>query len=154
MLDLFAELLGITETLEKQSVPYALVGGLAYSVYVEVRATEDIDLLVFPEDWDRIPGLLGPLGYRDIAGPMDFEHVRIRRLTKLEPPDALVLDFLLAGGSFRAGVERALVLTVRGRCVRVAPVEILIALKRSRMSDKDRSDIAGLEKLLERRGTP
>ncbi len=34
MLDLFAELLDITETLEKQSVPYALVGGLAYSVYI------------------------------------------------------------------------------------------------------------------------
>ena len=96
MLDLFDELRAICGALNEADIAHALVGGLACSILVEVRGTEDIDLLVGPEDWDRIPQVLAPLGYRHLAGDMDFRHVRIRRLTKMEEGDTLSVDFLLA----------------------------------------------------------
>ena len=149
MIDLFAELAAVSGVLASAGIPHALVGGLAYSIYVEVRATEDIDLLVLPEDWPRIPPLLLPLGYEMLAGPMDFPAIRIRRLTKIAENDVLVLDFLLADGAFADGITRRIMMPLRETEIAVAPPDVIIALKTPRMSDKDRSDIAGLKRMIE-----
>jgi hypothetical protein len=155
MLDLFEELTAVAEALDRAAIPYALVGGLAYSLYVEARATEDIDLLVYPDDWDKIPELLKPLGFRDRGGDINLKSVRIRRLVKIQDRDALVVDFLLADGALRDGVDRAVTLDLGKATVRVAPPETIIALKKNRLSAKDKDDIAGLEKLLGRgKGEP
>jgi hypothetical protein len=53
-------------------------------------------------------------------------------------------DPLLAGG-----IQRAVQLDLSGRQVSVAPPDVIILLKRGRMSPKDQSDIAGLQRLLE-----
>jgi hypothetical protein len=149
MLDLFTELKAVSAALAEAGIAHALVGGLAYSVWVEVRGTEDIDLLVRPEDWERIPAALAPLGYRELAGPMDFAGVRIRRLTKIQEGDVLVVDFLLADGPLVEGLERKVALEHEGHTYAVAPPHVIIALKKGRMSDQDRLDIAALSKLIE-----
>jgi hypothetical protein len=43
--------------LESRSIPYLLVGGVAMLAYVEGRNTQDIDLLMAPEDISRLPEL-------------------------------------------------------------------------------------------------
>lgn len=144
MIDLFAELAAIEEVLQSHGIPYAIVGGLAYSIWVEVRATEDIDLLIRPEDWERMPALLEPLGFLWLAGSMDFPSIRIRRLTKLIEREALVLDFLLADGAFEEGLRRRAKLIYKGRPVYVARPDVIIDLKKLRMSRKDIVDIEGL----------
>ena len=48
-MNLFDELMAVTQALDRQSVDYALVGGLAVAVWGAARATKDIDLLVRPE---------------------------------------------------------------------------------------------------------
>ena len=148
MIDLFAEMSEVAQALDKAGIRHALAGGLAFCVWVEARNTEDIDILILPEDWPSVCSALAPLGYEALASPMDFAKARIRRLTKLVDRDALVLDCLLADGEYVQGIERAMTLEYRGQSYRVVPPDVLIALKRGRMSPKDISDIAQLEKLL------
>ncbi len=149
MNDLFSELTSIVETLDEAGVAYALVGGLAYSVWVEARNTEDIDLLIRGDDWAIIPGLLAPLGFQELSGPLDLSTVRIRRLTKLAPDDVLILDFLLADGGLAEGLSRRVILEHQGHRYAVAPPDVIIGMKRGRMSAKDRNDIEGLQRLLD-----
>ena len=58
MLDLYEELRAITAALETAQVTYALVGGLAVSIYATPRATKDIDLLLAPEDMEKLAAAL------------------------------------------------------------------------------------------------
>ena len=150
MIDLFDELAKIAEVLDRETVPYALVGGIGYSVWVEVRNTEDIDFLVLPEDWERLPQLFEPLGYLTLAAPMDFADIRIRRLTKIEEDDSLVLDFLFADDErHMADVRQPQRLEFMGKTFSVAKPETIISLKESRMSPKDKMDIEGLKRVIE-----
>src|SRR5439155_3429113 len=49
--------------LEDAEIPYALMGGLAASVYGRPRATDDIDVLVKPTDAKRALDALGAAGF-------------------------------------------------------------------------------------------
>lgn len=147
MIDLFEELTAITGVLNSAAIPHALVGGLAYSVWVEVRGTEDIDLLIAPEDWERTQQLMIPLGFEHLAAPMDFDLI-MRRLTKMSDGDALSLDFLFADGDLRRGLDERVAIEHAGQVYFVAPIEVIIDLKRRRLSSQDRVDIEGLEKRL------
>ncbi len=148
MLSLYDELISVTGAMQKAGIPCLLVGGLAYTLLVEVRATEDIDFLIRPESWDAVKAALEPVGFRDLASPMDFRNVRIRRLTKLDDESVLVIDFLLADPPHDCDFDNAWNVQVGGVTIPVAPPARIIALKEGRMSDKDRSDIEGLRKLL------
>jgi hypothetical protein len=152
MTDLFDELRGIAAALRKEGIPYALIGGLACSIWVEARNTEDIDLLILPEDWPRVAASLRPLGFESLAGPMEFEKVRLRRLTKMEGEDIVVLDFVLADGDLASSLDGSVKITYRGQEYSVAAPKALIALKMNRMSPKDRNDIEGLQKIVDQRG--
>lgn len=149
---LYEELKAIAQALEEAGIPAALVGGLAYSLYVESRATEDLDFLLMPEDWDRCVMALRPLGWRPVAQPMDFPTIRIRRLTKIVEKTLLSCDFLLADDETKAGVQHRYTFKLGNVPVHLAPPEIIIVLKKRRNSQKDLGDIEGLEKLI--RGTP
>lgn len=150
MIDLFQELRDVTAALQKKGIRYAIVGGLAYSALVRSRSTEDIDLLILPDDWERIKELLRGLGYEDLAGPMDFKNIRIRRLVKLEEGDSLVLDFLFAESDrLIEGIDRGIRIGRGDYKYFVAPPDVIILLKQQRMSDIDKSDIEGLRKLIE-----
>jgi hypothetical protein len=149
VLDLFSELLRVTARLDAAGIRYALVGGLAYSVWVETRATEDIDLLLDPQGWPEIAGQLEDLGYRNLAKEMNFREIRIRRLTKMEAGDVLILDLLLADPPFSEALDSAVEIQYAGGSLRVARPETIIELKKLRMSPRDQSDIAGLERLID-----
>ena len=53
----------ITARLVNLDVPYALVGGMALSAHGYIRTTDDVDLLVTPEDLKIIHEALDGLGY-------------------------------------------------------------------------------------------
>src|SRR5207253_1093919 len=48
MLDLYEELHAICLSLEQEQIVYAIVGGIAVSLYTAPRATKHIDLLIAP----------------------------------------------------------------------------------------------------------
>lgn len=148
MIDLFAELKNVSTVLQDDGVRFALVGGLAYSLLVELRATEDIDLLVEESSWSKIAAALSPHGYSELGSPMDFAKIRMRRLSKVVGEDVLVLDFLFADDETRPALDAPLLYPLREGKVPVAPPQIIIALKKRRLSKKDINDIAGLEEML------
>jgi len=148
--DLLDELRDITGAFEKEGIDYALVGGLAYSALVRSRATEDIDLLIDPQDWEKVKEILKGFGYEDLSEPMDFESIRMRRLVKLGEGESLMVDFLFADtDDFKAGIKQAIRVGRQNHSYNVAPPEVLIRLKEQRMSDIDKMDIDGLRRLLE-----
>jgi hypothetical protein len=145
VLDLYQELRTIAAALEAASVGYALVGGIAVSIYATPRATKDIDILVASRDLKKLTDALLPLGYRDLAAGMTFAggRILIRRYTKLAGTDYLVIDVIIPGDAHLEKIldDRQLVGAER---LWIAPLEGLIELKRLRGSAQDLADIAAL----------
>lgn len=147
MIDLYQELRSVIEALERSSLPYALVGGLAVSIYTEPRATQDIDLVINVENWEQVLTVLAPLGYELLATPITFDSGRleIRRLTKLADDEFMVIDFLILHDETLQGIlERCLEVNWKGQPLRLAAVDDLALLKKRRGG---KQDIADLEKL-------
>ncbi|SRR5260221_3843061 len=146
MLDLYDELQAIAAALDGAGVVYALVGGLAVSIYATPRATKDIDILASGTDLQKLIEALRPLGYQDLAAPATFAGGRlaIRRLTKLAGAEFLAIDVLLPRDpDLEAILARRQAVTGDQR-LWIAPLDGLIALKRLRGSPQDLADIAAL----------
>jgi len=147
MLDLHDELLVVIAALDEAGVPYALVGGLAVSIHATPRATEDIDLIIRPEDLSRCAEVLGPLGYRSLSAPMRLAagRVEIHRLTHLDEDDFVVLDLLLATDAKLLSVlDGRVEVQVEGKALWLSSWEGLCLLKRLRGSPQDLADLAAL----------
>ena len=149
MLDLYEELATIIDTLESRQLDYALCGGIAMSVHGFTRATEDIDLLIAPEDVAAIEDSVAEIGYVMKAHPMTFHDgaMQTRRVTKIDPSDGDVmsLDLLLVTPASTHVWAARQELSWRGRPIRVVSREGLVFLKRFRSSKQDLADIERLE---------
>ena len=86
--DVFAALRGIAQRLKSIGVSYAIVGGMAMFRHGLRRFTEDIDILVRREDFQRIHDQLDGLGY---VPP--FPNSRQLRDTRL----GVRIEFLIEG---------------------------------------------------------
>jgi hypothetical protein len=75
-MDLYEELRSIVGALTTAGVPYALVGGIAVSIYATPRATEDIDLLISGDDAERAVQALAQCGFRSPGRPVEVAQGR------------------------------------------------------------------------------
>ena len=103
MLDLAAEFEAVISALAEHAIEYAVCGGLAMAIHGYPRATVDIDLLIRPQDENRVYAAVEPLGYTFRAKPMHFAKgaMEIRRVSKIDPAgDTLMLDLLLVTPSY------------------------------------------------------
>lgn len=147
MLDLYAELRRIVDAFAGDAIPYAIVGGVAVSIYTAPRATEDIDLLVAREDLARSLAALEVLGFRPAGRPMDVAggRLQIQRAVKIEGTDLLPIDLLMAIDPGLAGrLTGRMVVEVEGRRVWVVDLDGLRTLKLLRGSAQDRADLEAL----------
>ncbi len=146
-LDLYTELRRIIQALNEASVPYAVVGAVAVSLYAKPRATQDIDLLIPEAAWEDVRPLMANLGYTLLAFPMTVGAggIRVHRVTKLEGDALLSVDFLvpqspeliwLLGDRVRA--------TTEGLDLWVIGLRGLRVLKRLRGSAQDLADLEAL----------
>lgn len=148
MLDLYDELTKVIQALERESIEYAVCGGLAMAIWELARATVDIDLLIEESALDAVHQAVEPLGYVIKARPMNFARnaMKIRRVSKIDPEDGdlLILDLLLVtpdlqnvwNGRTRVEWERG--------SMSVVSREGLIKLKEFRSSGQDLDDIKRL----------
>jgi hypothetical protein len=150
MIDLYDELKKIIEIFNREKVPYALCGGMAYSFYVEPRATVDIDFIISGDDFDKVQELLKPVGYEKMAQRMCFSDSKmvIDRLIKLMPEkgEYLLLDFILSEPLPEQSVwsDRNCI-KWRGQNLWLVSRQALIYLKGMRNSDQDKVDIKRLK---------
>jgi Nucleotidyl transferase AbiEii toxin, Type IV TA system len=150
VLDLEQELGTIIDALAGERIEYALCGGLAMAVHGAPRATIDIDLLVREEDVDRIRQAVAPHGFTR-ALPMTFSkgHVRIERVTKIDPSDGetLMLDLLVVTPALETVWQTREKREWRGGVLTVVSRDGLIQLKTYRLSKQDQADIERLGSL-------
>jgi CheY-like chemotaxis protein len=147
VLDLYTELRRIAEAFDGAGIPYALVGGLAVSIYTTPRATEDIDVLIAPHDLRRAVTQLEPLGFRPAGHPMRVAagRLEIQRLTKIEGSDLLPLDLVLPAETALAEILAGRTeVDLEGQRLWVVGLDGLRALKRLRGSAQDQADLEAL----------
>ena len=104
-MDLFDEFQKVIAALQTAGIEFAVCGGIALALHGHPRFTSDVDLLVQPQDIERIVTLLqAELGFKFDAGLMPFgqgprQHF-IRRITKIVDQDPLILDLLIVAPVF------------------------------------------------------
>ena len=150
-MSLYVEFDCLVRGLVRAKVRYAVAGGLALGLHGYVRATEDMDFLVHPEDLPATVSLLKRLGYR--ANPVEQEFRRgglvLQRFWRRAPrsDDLLVVDVLApTSARTRAFLDRALTVPFGKRTVRVVTAKDLIAMKLARGNAADKADIAYLRR--------
>lgn len=147
VLELQEELHAVAAALDAHGIAYALIGGLAVSLYARPRATEDIDLLLAPEDLSRAAAAVAPLGYRLLPSSFHFPRVALemRRFTKLAPGDFMLVDVLLAStAELRDMLARRVRVGSPEQSLWLVPLDGLQALKRMRASPQDLADLQAL----------
>jgi len=149
MLDIYNEFTQLVKEFEKDSIDYALCGGLAVSVHGFLRATVDIDFVVLVESVNVIRKVVNKLGYLLEAEPMNFSNgkVKIYRFTKIEKEsgDYMPLDLLILSDELMHIWERREKLPFENGFVKVLSKEALIELKLLRNSLQDKQDIEKLK---------
>ena len=147
-MDFFQELKDLTVALDVGGVDYALCGGVALAIHGVPRATQDIDLLVRPEDLSRLREVARACGFVLESFPMDFASgITIQRFTKLIDGHPLMLDALLVAGPLDRAWEGRQTAEMEGGRVLVVSRESLIALKLAAGRPQDLVDVQRLEEV-------
>ena len=147
-MNVFFEFHKIVHKLQKDEIPYALIGGVAMAFHSFARFTQDIDLLIKREGLEPLSVLLKAQGYLISAEPWSFENgLELHRFMKGEGEDEMILDVLVAKTERQiAVVDQALTaVSEESGTVRVASREDLIWLKSLRNSPMDQIDIQNLK---------
>jgi hypothetical protein len=147
MIDLAEEFEAVISALAEHGIEYAVCGGLAMAIHSLPRATVDIDLMIRPDDEERVYVAVEPLGFRIRATPMHFDHgkMEIRRVTKIDPAgDTLMLDLLLVTTAYENVWRDRIRVDSEFGSISVVSREGLIELKSGRMSGVDQDDIKRL----------
>jgi len=149
-MDIYDEFKKVITVLNREKIPYALAGGIAVSILTQPRATEDIDLLILSQDWEKCCRVLAGLGYEEAAYPMYFENIIIKRLTKIRDEDYISIDFVLVITEFWQTIwEERQQISFEGMSLWILSPKALIRMKELRKSYKDLSDIEELKKSYE-----
>jgi hypothetical protein len=147
-MDFFQELKDLTSALDAGAVDYALCGGVALAIHGVPRATQDIDILVRPEDLARLRETARGCGFMLESVPMDLSSgITIQRFTKLVDGQPLMLDALVVRGPLDRAWEGRQSAEIEGGCVRVVSRESLIALKLAAGRAQDLVDVQRLEEV-------
>ena len=140
--NIYQELGALITALNSEGIDYALCGGLALAIHAEPRATKDIDLLVKPDDLDRIRTVLRGLGFRLEAAPMEFKSgISLQRISKIEQHEVFTLDLVLATEAFEGVWTSRQRVTWNEQPLWVVSREGLIAMKRLAGRPQDLADL-------------
>lgn len=112
------------------------------------RFTKDIDIILDPNDFERLKEILLNLGYEEKSQPWTFQrtNITLHRFTKIEGEEYLILDILLGHEDrHREIIEKALTAESEEGEIKVVRKEDLVWLKEKRNSDQDKVDIKKLK---------
>jgi len=144
---IYDELRAVLGALDRASLEYALVGGLAVAVWGAPRATKDIDLLIQPSDLARALSSLRSCGFTLEALPMEFKDgTTIQRVSKVDDTGNLmtVALMLVDHNLAPAWASRCRLPLAEGDVV-VVSRDALIAMKALAARPQDLADIQSLK---------
>jgi hypothetical protein len=145
----FDKFLRLLRELERHQVDYVLIGGIALNLHGIVRATEDIDLFVRPNE-DNIQRLRQAL--QTVWSDPDIEQITAADLAgdyptvRYGPPgETFVIDFLSRlGSAFQFADIEAETIEIEGTPVKIATPSMLYQMKRDTIRPIDKADAAAL----------
>lgn len=144
--DFFEELKAVLAALKERGIDYALCGGVALAIHGAPRATQDIDLLVRPEDLGPLSEVARACGFTLEALPMDFANgITVKRFTKLIDRQPFMLDALLVSPPIEKVWAGRIKVAFDGGTISVVSREGLIALKLAAARPQDIADIKRLD---------
>lgn len=148
-MDLYEELLGLIDALTEAKLNYALCGGIAVAFHGYPRFTRDIDLLIRPEDLDRVLGVVQARNFLFVAGRLPLwvrgsYQGEIYRISKVEGQDLLTLDLVIVNPVLQDVWEGREAFEWRGRQVQVVSSGGLLKMKRLAGRDQDLLDLKRL----------
>lgn len=138
----------VIEVLNRQNIPYAVVGALAVSYYGTIRASIDADAVISllgpGSALDRLKTALGGLGLNVIFRPGDADDPLLGMLL-VEDAFGNRVDLLLGVRGMDPGVyQRSKAGRFLGETMNIAGVEDLLAMKVFAGSAKDLDDVRGI----------
>ena len=142
----------IIRVFDDNQIDYALCGGLAVAIHGHIRFTQDIDLIILPEDLEKAKDVLKITGYNLPSGIIPFKQKdgtsrEILRLSKAMGKDLYTLDLMLCTGSLEDIWKDREVIETENQEFKVVSKSGLITMKREAGRNKDLLDIEELEKL-------
>ena len=143
-MDIHVELHAIVESFERNSIEYALCGGLAVAFHGYARFTEDIDILIQREDVDRVTKAVEECGFRDSSDRMPLGDNELYRVLKTDGTDYLVLDLIVPGTTQADVWENRELFDWEGVPIWVVSAEGLARMKRRAGRDQDMLDLKKL----------
>lgn len=147
-MNIFEEFPKLFSEFEKQNLRYTLVGGVAMAFHVEPRFTKDIDILLFPEDIEKLEKILSRKGYFKSTSPWTFKetNMTLHRFIKTSAKEHMQLDVITANERrSKQIITNALKAESEHGMIRVARKKDLIWMKQQRNSDQDQVDIKKLK---------
>ena len=147
-MNVFYEFSKIVKELEDLKIQYALVGGVAMAFHAEMRFTKDIDILLDPNDLEKIRKILKKEGYFESSSPWTFKQtpLTLHRFLKVQDNEEMVIDVMIGKTKRHSMViNNALEAESNEGVIRVAAKKDLIWMKRFRNSKQDQADIEKLE---------
>jgi len=153
-MDFLNQLLPLFRSLDHRGVEYVLVGGVAVNLHGLVRATEDVDIFVRPDE-ENVARLRRAL--RDVWDDPEIEQITYEDLQgdyptiRYGPPEGdLVVDVMTRlGTEVRFEDLEVQDRTVKGVRLRVATPRSLYRMKRDTIRPVDRSDAAALREIFD-----
>lgn len=140
-------LIEITKFLNENSINYALIGGIAYSIFCEPRATYDIDFIVDIENFNDFLKILKKNDkFINIhKEPMKFKNALIERVIY---ENNIIVDFLIADDEFKRNVlSRKIGIKIDNQVIFIVKIEDLIILKLLSKREQDYLDTKNLLKI-------
>ncbi len=147
----FGRFLDVLRAFDAARVDYILVGGVAVNLHGIVRATEDIDIFVRPEQ-QNVERLKN--AFRSLWDDPEIDEIRLEDFTSYPtlrygpPGEELMIDILTRlGTAFSFEDLAAETLDVDGVPVRIATPETLVRMKSRTVRPIDKADAAALARL-------
>ena len=149
-MNLYDEFLALIEALSREEVDYGVCGGIALAIHGFPRFTKDIDLLILPQDLDRVIATAASRGFLVVANPLRFDSGKptareVRRISKIEGEDVLTLDLLLANGILQKAWDDREEYLWQERPIKVVSAQGLALMKKIAGRDQDLLDVKRLE---------
>jgi hypothetical protein len=148
--NLVAELHAVAAALVRAKVRHAICGGVAVTIHGATRSTKDIDILVAPADVEAAVDVVRPLGFKFAALPLVFDEGtarerHVRRVSKVEGGEHLVIDFLLERNAFAGLLANPVEVILPEGPLWVVSRGVLLAMKRIAGRSQDLADLEKLE---------
>src|SRR5262249_60514131 len=150
-MNLVDELHAVARALAREGIVYAVCGGVAVTIHGATRSTKDIDILVAPQDVQRVLDAVRPIGFAFAALPMTFDagterERHVQRVSKIEGGQHLVLDLLLAEAAFEGFLEDRIEVALPEGTLAVVALDTLVRMKRLAGRARDLADLAKHER--------